>query len=163
MLNAATSSDLSRGWGCCASRNWCRSASIAELPPSQRELRNVDYNIATNINHSSPNSVPVKCSILRTLFKATPGAGVVQSCVYTEFFVDHEEPLAALGVYKKQAGGWPLGELLDGHEYLAIVPVIKVPFVPRLGRCPHLVHFVYLVNVVLNSTPALYPVFFYRL
>ena len=55
------------------------------------------------------------------MFEGTPEAGVV-SCMYTEFFVDHREPLAALDVYKKKAGGWQLDELLDGHEYLVIVP-----------------------------------------
>lgn len=43
--------------------------------------------------------------------------------MYTEFYVDHTEPLEALEVFKKR--GWCLGELLDGHEYLVILPVTQ--------------------------------------
>jgi hypothetical protein len=38
--------------------------------------------------------------------------------VNTDFSVDHEEPLAALAAL---GAGWALGELPDGHEFLAIV------------------------------------------
>jgi hypothetical protein len=46
----------------------------------------------------------------------------VVSCVYTEFFVDHDEPLEALKVFKEK-GRWCLGDLLDGHEFLVILPI----------------------------------------
>ena len=48
------------------------------------------------------------------------------SCVYTEFYVDHAEPLEVLEVFKK-ARGWCLGELLNGHEFLLILPILVVP------------------------------------
>lgn len=57
-----------------------------------------------------------------SLFQKDYDPGVVSS-VFTEFFVNHEEPLAALSMFKEK-GGWSLGELLDGHEYLVILPVI---------------------------------------
>ncbi|KAI9885210.1 MAG: hypothetical protein M1823_002982 [Watsoniomyces obsoletus] len=38
------------------------------------------------------------------------------SCVDTQFFVDHTEPLQALTFAEKE--GWPLGKLLEGHEFL---------------------------------------------
>ena len=44
------------------------------------------------------------------------------SSVNTEFYVDHGEPLAALQTFKA-SGKWCLGELLEGHEFLVIVPV----------------------------------------
>jgi hypothetical protein len=44
------------------------------------------------------------------------------SAVYTEFYVDHEEPLSALEVFKEE-GKWFLGELLEGHEFLIILPI----------------------------------------
>lgn len=47
--------------------------------------------------------------------------GVVSS-VDTHFFVDHQEPLKALERVKQQ-GQWRLGDLLDGHEFLAIFSV----------------------------------------
>ena len=43
------------------------------------------------------------------------------SCVDTGFFVDHKEPFEALGRACKSIYGWPLGELLDGFEFLLIV------------------------------------------
>ena len=50
---------------------------------------------------------------------AEPGAILT---VYTAFFVDHNEPLAALK-NSKDSGKWSLGELLEGHEFLIILPV----------------------------------------
>jgi hypothetical protein len=44
------------------------------------------------------------------------------SCAYSEFFVDHTEPLEAMKVFK-QKGDWVLGDLLEGHEFLVIVPI----------------------------------------
>jgi len=45
--------------------------------------------------------------------------GLVSS-VYTEFFVDHTEPLEALA-WVREGLDWPLGELLEGHEFLIIL------------------------------------------
>jgi hypothetical protein len=44
------------------------------------------------------------------------------SSVFTDFYVDHAKPLEALSVYKAHQQ-WVLGELLDGHEFLTIVPI----------------------------------------
>ena len=41
------------------------------------------------------------------------------SSIFTTFYVDHDEPLEALAFYKKE---WILGELLDDHEFLIILP-----------------------------------------
>ena len=51
----------------------------------------------------------------------SPGdtSGLV-SCVDTGFFVDHAEPLEALELVREELD-WPLGELLDGHEFLLIL------------------------------------------
>jgi hypothetical protein len=40
--------------------------------------------------------------------------------VDTRFFVDHAEPLEALGC-ARESMEWPLGELLDGHEFVLIL------------------------------------------
>lgn len=56
-----------------------------------------------------------------SLFEVGCTSGAV-SAVYTEFYVDHEEPLSALEVFKEQ-GKWFLGELLEGHEFLIILPI----------------------------------------
>ena len=44
------------------------------------------------------------------------------SCVFTEFYVNHDELLAALE-FLKTSRRWCLGELPKGHEYLIILPV----------------------------------------
>ena len=51
-------------------------------------------------------------------------SGVV-SCADTEFYVDHKEPLEALKVFIDK-GRWCLGNLLDGHEFLVILPIEAV-------------------------------------
>jgi hypothetical protein len=56
------------------------------------------------------------------LFQEDNDSGAVSS-VFTEFYVDHDEPLEVLEQYKAK-GQWCLGELLDGHEFLAIFPVM---------------------------------------
>ena len=58
-----------------------------------------------------------------TLFEKDCTSGSISS-VDTEFYVDHDEPLAALQTFKA-AGRWSLGELLEGHEFLIIVPVSR--------------------------------------
>jgi hypothetical protein len=59
-----------------------------------------------------------------SLFDDECTTGAVSS-VFTHFYVDHDEPLEALAEYKKT--GWVLGELLDGHEFLIILPTIVKP------------------------------------
>jgi hypothetical protein len=55
-----------------------------------------------------------------SLFEDKCTTGAISS-VFTSFYVDHDEPLEALDEYKKS--GWVLGELLDGHEFLIILPI----------------------------------------
>ncbi|KAG6909340.1 hypothetical protein DXG01_000940 [Tephrocybe rancida] len=48
------------------------------------------------------------------------------SLIMTDFYVDHTEPLQALAEFRAKPGNseaWPLGELLQGHEFLLIVKV----------------------------------------
>ena len=53
------------------------------------------------------------------LFDADDTSGAISS-VDTNFFVDHAEPLEALDRVR-QVREWPLGELLDGHEFLLMI------------------------------------------
>ena len=55
-----------------------------------------------------------------SLFEENCTTGAVSS-VNTSFYVDHMEPLDALRRYQ-EANRWILGELLDGHEFLIILP-----------------------------------------
>lgn len=47
------------------------------------------------------------------------------SLVDTSFFVDHDEPQATLDEYLRD-GSWVLGNLLDGHEFFMVTPVIRL-------------------------------------
>lgn len=58
-----------------------------------------------------------------SLFQNDYSPGIISS-IFTEFYVDHTEPLAALQEYKDKHGDWPLGELFDGHEYFLAVPIV---------------------------------------
>jgi len=68
----------------------------------------------------SPVSYVSTMHLHGSLFSDNCNTGAVSS-VNTSFYVDHEEPLEALAAYKASAP-WVLGELLDGHEYLLILP-----------------------------------------
>lgn len=64
----------------------------------------------------------VKGAELRgSLFDPEDASGVVSS-VYTNFFVDHTKPLKALA-WVREGLDWPLGELLDGYEFLLMIEV----------------------------------------
>ena len=54
-----------------------------------------------------------------SLFNANCTIGAV-SLVFTSFYIGHSELLEALDKYKQNR--WVLGELLDGHEFLIILP-----------------------------------------
>lgn len=53
------------------------------------------------------------------LFNPEDIIGLV-SCADTNFWVDHTEPLEALG-RAREIADWPLGDLHDGHEFLLIL------------------------------------------
>ena len=76
---------------------------------------------ARKIIEASPVEYVHKMLLRGSLFKEDCTSGAV-SAVYTEFYVDHEEPLAALQNFK-DTGRWALGELLEGHEFLIILPI----------------------------------------
>ncbi|KAI0089838.1 hypothetical protein BDY19DRAFT_889007 [Irpex rosettiformis] len=59
-----------------------------------------------------------------SLFDPTVDDGTV-SLVDTSFFVDHDEPQATLDTYI-QDRCWVLGNLVDGHEFFMVVPVIRL-------------------------------------
>lgn len=64
----------------------------------------------------------IKCAKLRgSLFGPVDGvtSGTV-SCVDTSFYVDHTEPLGVLERVREHVN-WPLGALLEGHEFLLIL------------------------------------------
>ncbi|KAH8729124.1 hypothetical protein GQ44DRAFT_823846 [Phaeosphaeriaceae sp. PMI808] len=73
------------------------------------------------IIEASPVGYVQSAKLRGTLFNPDDTSGVV-CAVDTGFFVDHEEPLEALDWVRK-CMEWPLGDLLDGHEFVLIIPV----------------------------------------
>lgn len=69
----------------------------------------------------SPISYIKDAELCGSLFDLEDTSGVISS-VYTNFFVDHTEPLEALA-WVREGLDWPLGELLDGHEFLLMTEV----------------------------------------
>ena len=74
---------------------------------------------AKAVIEGSPVSYVQKAELRGNLFDPQDISGAV-SCVDTVFFVDHTEPLEVLGSVQKRLD-WPLGGLLDGHEFLLII------------------------------------------
>lgn len=68
---------------------------------------------------ASPISYVKAAELRGSLFDPEDTSGVISS-VNTNFFVDHTEPLEALA-WVRRGLGWPLGELLDGYEFLLMV------------------------------------------
>lgn len=92
-------------------------------------VKEIDTNFlkkhAQEIFHVTPIDYLKDIKLHGSLFEDTSPSGTI-SCVFTEFYVDHAEPLEALKEFEER-GHWSLGKLLDGHEFLVIVPVsIKV-------------------------------------
>ncbi|KAF2023975.1 hypothetical protein EK21DRAFT_79750 [Setomelanomma holmii] len=75
---------------------------------------------AESIMKASPVDYVQNAKLRGSLFYPGDSSGLV-SCVDTSFFVDHEEPLEAL-TWVKENMEWPLGELLDGHEFIMVLP-----------------------------------------
>ena len=73
-----------------------------------------------SILEGSPVDYVRNMELRGSLFEEKCTSGAI-SCVFTSFYVDHKEPLEALATYKAR-GAWLLGELLNGHEFLIILP-----------------------------------------
>ena len=76
---------------------------------------------AEAIMKASPISYVKNAELCGSLFDPEDKSRVVSS-VYTNFFVDHTEPLKALA-WIREGQDWPLGELLDEYEFLLIIEV----------------------------------------
>jgi hypothetical protein len=57
-----------------------------------------------------------------SLFDPEGSSSDLVSSVDTGFFVDHKEPLKALA-WVQESTHWPLGELLDGLEFVLVLEV----------------------------------------
>lgn len=75
---------------------------------------------AESLVKTSPIEYIRNAKLCGNLFEPEDSTGLV-SGVNTMFFVDHDEPLAALQAVCK-TWDWRLGDLPDGHEYLLVLP-----------------------------------------
>lgn len=78
---------------------------------------------ASGILASSPIEYLRKAKLSGSLFNRLDNSGLVCG-VDTNFFVDHTEPLQALEQVRKFRE-WPLGDLIDGCEFLVIIQAKK--------------------------------------
>ncbi|KAF2280959.1 uncharacterized protein EI97DRAFT_497676 [Westerdykella ornata] len=78
---------------------------------------------AASIMKTSPVEYIRDAKLRGSLFDPSDKTGLV-SGIDTRFFVDHKEPLEALAWVKKNRE-WPLGEMLEGDEFLLIVEATR--------------------------------------
>ncbi len=69
---------------------------------------------------ASPVDYVRNAELRGSLFHLEDSSSGLVSCADTGFFVDHAEPLEAL-VWVREIIEWPLGELLDGHEFIMVI------------------------------------------
>lgn len=108
----------------CLTAARCFGATIEELD------LNFTRREAGSILKSSPIAYIRNAKLRGTLFGHSQGeeekSGPLVCGVDTEFYVSHEEPSRALeivrGVWK-----WPLGDLPEGHEFLVMERVRRIP------------------------------------
>jgi len=97
----------------------CLAASRAYKRPIDTASLEFMKDNAQSIMKASPVGYVRDAKLRGKLFDSEDTSGLVSS-VDTGFFVDHEEPLEALA-WVRESMDWPLGELLDGHEFILIL------------------------------------------
>ena len=102
------------------------TACVAAVKVFRGTMNTVKLNFirdhAEGIIAASPISYVKDAKLRGRLFESNDPSSIV-SCVDTNFFVDHTEPLEAL-TWVREHRDWPLGELIDGHEFLLIFEAI---------------------------------------
>lgn len=83
---------------------------------------------------ASPIAYIQDAELRGTLFELENSTELVCG-VDTGFFVDHDEPLAALGMVREN-WDWPLGGLPDGYEFLLILPAKRRRSISRSPSNP---------------------------
>lgn len=74
---------------------------------------------------SSPVSYLKSAELRGSVFQPDTQGDLVSS-VFTNFPVDHQEPLEVLQKWEEDhQTKWPLGVLLEGHEFFCVVPILK--------------------------------------
>ncbi|ETW78571.1 hypothetical protein HETIRDRAFT_323024, partial [Heterobasidion irregulare TC 32-1] len=97
-------------------------AKIARLRMNEIDLAFIGAN-ASRVLASSTVGYIKTAELRGTVFGDAHDPAVVSSA-FTNFYVSHVEPLDILETYVARSN-WSLEELLEGHEFLIIVPVSK--------------------------------------
>ncbi|KAK0655420.1 hypothetical protein B0T16DRAFT_317604 [Cercophora newfieldiana] len=97
---------------CMALSKACADFALPNIPLDFAQVH------ATTVIASSPIAYVQDAKLRGSLFSEGSSNGLV-SGVDSGFFVDHEEPLAALA-WLRERGQWQLGDLPDGHEFLLV-------------------------------------------
>jgi hypothetical protein len=92
---------------------------LVEVPIQHIDLAFIKSN-AIKVLGSTPIDYLKSPQLRGTLFEEDPVDPAAISSIFTEFYVDHHEPLGVLAEYESI---WPLGALLDGHEFFVLVKV----------------------------------------
>lgn len=74
---------------------------------------------AAGVMAASPVTYVREAKLQGTLFGRDHAEGIC--CADTQFWVDHEVPLAALAAVKERGVAWPFGHLPDGCEFLVLI------------------------------------------
>ena len=82
-------------------------------------IRNNAKNVLASSDIGYLRAAQLCGSLFQEVEEMAPGT---VSSVFMEFYVDHKELLEVLDKFRVK-GKWCLGDLLDGHEYLALFPV----------------------------------------
>jgi len=103
-------------------------AENRHLPHPGVPIQRVDLNFikshAAIVLETTPVNYLKSAQLRGSLFEEDPIDPSAISSVFTQFYVSHEEPLEALNEYRSI---WPLGELLDGHEFFLLVRAQSSP------------------------------------
>jgi hypothetical protein len=121
LLENLGQSDNDRAFGSLSSHPF---AILAVLRVYGRGVEDVNFDMtkahARSIMQSCPVAYVTQAKLHGSLFDSLVDDKSV-SCADTGFWVDHEEPLAALISVREKGIDWPLGDLPEGHEFLIIV------------------------------------------
>ena len=102
---------------------------MAALRAFGRGIEETNLDMAKQHGHAIMASSPVNyvksAAPKGTLFNHVVQDGSV-CCAFTDFWVDHKEPLEVLQSVKAKGVEWPLGELPEGCEFLVIVKGAEV-------------------------------------
>jgi len=100
------------------------AACLTVCKVARTPIQHIDFTFikshAALVLKASPVDYIKSAQLRGTLFEDNPIDPTAVSSVFTEFYVNHNEPLEVLRGYK---GVWPLGALLEGHEFLVLVRV----------------------------------------